>query len=100
MVIAFFFSVPITDIIVSSVLEKILDTSGHTFSCKMMKGFPGGSAVKTSPASAIDVGLTPGLGRSPGEGNGNLLQCSYLKNPMDREAWQAAVHGNPPSDVT
>ena len=43
--------------------------------------------------SARDVGLTPGLGRSPGVGNGNPLQYSCLKNPMDRGAWQAAVHG-------
>ena len=34
-----------------------------------------------------DLGLIPGLGRSPGEGNGNPLQCSGLENPMDREAW-------------
>ena len=39
------------------------------------------------------VGLIPGLGRSPGEGNGNPLQYSCLENLMDREAWQAAVHG-------
>ena len=45
----------------------------------MMKGFPGGSVVKNSPASAIDLGLIPGLGRSPGEENGNPLQCSYLR---------------------
>ena len=35
----------------------------------------------------------PGLGRSPGEGNGNPLQYSCLKNPVDRGAWQATVHG-------
>ena len=39
------------------------------------------------------VGLIPGLGRCPGEGNGNPLQYSCLGNLMDREAWQAAVHG-------
>ena len=37
--------------------------------------------------------LVPGSGRTPGEGNGNPLQCSYLENPMVRGAWQAAVHG-------
>ena len=37
-------------------------------------------------------GFDPGLGRSPGEGNGNPLQYSYLENPMDRGAWQATVH--------
>ena len=40
-----------------------------------------------------DAGLIPGSGRSPGEGNGNPLQYSCLENPMDREAWQATVHG-------
>ena len=52
--------------------------------------------VKNLPANAgdvRDVGLIPGLGRSPGEGNGNSLQYSCLENPMDREAWQATVHG-------
>ena len=40
-----------------------------------------------------DLGLIPGLGRSPGEGNGNPLQYSCLENPMDRGAWRAMVHG-------
>ena len=40
-----------------------------------------------------DLGSIPGLGRSPGEGNGNPLQYSYLENPMDGGAWQATVHG-------
>ena len=51
--------------------------------------------VKNLPASTgdtRDTGLIPGLGRSPGEGNGNPLQYSCLKNPMGREAWQATVH--------
>ena len=51
--------------------------------------------VKNLPASAGDVrevGLTPGLGRSPEGGHGNALQCSCLENPMDREAWWAIVH--------
>ena len=47
----------------------------------------GGSEVKASASNAGDQGSIPGLGRSPGEGNGNPLQCSCLKNPMDREAW-------------
>ena len=50
-------------------------------------------AVKNSPANAGDPGLTPGSKRSPGERNGTPLQYSCLKNPMDREAWQATVHG-------
>ena len=49
--------------------------------------FPGGSKVKASSSKARDPGLIPGLGRSPGEGNGNPLQYSCLENPMDREAW-------------
>ena len=56
-------------------------------------GFPGGSVVKNLPAVAGDVGLLPGLGRSPGEGSGNLLQYSCLGNPMDRGVWWATVHG-------
>ena len=52
--------------------------------------------VKNPPAKTGDVrdlGSIPGLGRSPGEGNGNSLQYSCLENPMDRGAWQATVHG-------
>ena len=49
--------------------------------------------VKNPPANAGDVGLTLGLGRSPGERNGNPLQYSCLGNPMDRGAWQATVPG-------
>ena len=56
-------------------------------------GFPGDSAVKNLPASVGDPGLILGLGRSPGEGSGNLLQCSYMGSPMGREAWRTAVHG-------
>ena len=51
--------------------------------------------VKNSPANAGDVrdaGLIPGLGRSPGEGNGNPLQYSCLEGPTDRVAWWATVH--------
>ena len=49
-------------------------------------GFPGGSDGKASACNAGDLGLIPGLGRSPGEGNGNPLQHSCLENPMDRGA--------------
>ena len=55
--------------------------------------FPGGSDGKVSACNAGDPGSIPGLGRSPGEGNGNPLQYSCLENPMDRGAWWAAVHG-------
>ena len=57
---------------------------------KSKQGFPGSS--KNSPANARDTGLTPGLGRSPEEGNGNPLQYSSLGNPRDRGAWWATVH--------
>jgi len=49
--------------------------------------------VKNLPANAEDAGSISGLGRSPGEGNGNPLQYSCLRNPMDRGAWWAAVQG-------
>ena len=58
----------------------------------MLKGFPGGSVVKNPPAKAGDMGSIPGLGRSPGEGNGNSLQYSCLGNPMARGDLQATVH--------
>ena len=60
-------------------------------------GFPGGSVVKNPPPASAgdagDVGLIPELGRSPGEGNDKPLQYSCLRNPMDRGAWRATVHG-------
>ena len=58
--------------------------------------FPGSSDSKASAYNAgdiRDVGLIPGLRRSPGEGKGNPLQYSCLENPMDRGAWWATVHG-------
>jgi len=53
----------------------------------------------TSAGNERDVGSIPGLRRSPGGGNGNALQYSCLENPMDREAWQATVHGVPESQM-
>ena len=63
-------------------------------------GFPRGSVVKNLPANAGDVGLIPGSGRPPGEGNDNLLQYSCLESSMDKGAWQAIVHRITESDKT
>ena len=56
--------------------------------------------VKNRPANAGDVGSIPGLGRSPGEGNGNPLQYSCLGNPTDRGTWWNTVHGVAELDLT
>ena len=59
-------------------------------------GFTGGSVVKESTANVRDTGdmtLIPGWRRSPGEGNGNSFQYSYLGNTMNRGGWQAIGHG-------
>ena len=58
---------------------------------RTLKSFPGGSDGKEPACNAGDPGSVPGLGKSPGEGNGNPLQYSYLENPMDRGVWQAIV---------
>ena len=55
--------------------------------------FPGASGSKESAYNVGDPSLTPGLGRSPGEGNGYPLQYSCLEDFMDRQAWRATVHG-------
>ena len=79
-------------------LAKSLDLSKFFFffffpSVKEDLDFAGGSVVKNLPANAGDPGLIPGLGRSPGGGNGNSLQYSCLENHMDRGAWWATVCG-------
>ena len=53
------------------------------FSKDLNTGFPGGSPVKASACNAGDLGSIPGSGKSPREGNGNLVQYSCLENPMD-----------------
>ena len=73
-------------------LKCIIITSMAPYN-KLMLGFPGGSDGKDSACSVGDLGSVPGLGRSPGEGNGNPLQYSGLENPRDRGAWWATVHG-------
>ena len=55
--------------------------------------FLGGSDNKEPACNAGELGSIPGLGRCPGEGNGDPLQCFCMRNPMDRGAWWATVHG-------
>ena len=62
--------------------------------------FPGGSDSKASVYNVGDLGSSPGLGRFPGEGNGNLLQYSGLENSMDRGAWWVTVHEVTELDTT
>ena len=62
-------------------------------------GFPGSSDGKETACSAGDLGSIPGVGRSPGEGNGDPLQYSGLENPTDRGAWRVAVSGVPESPI-
>ena len=56
-------------------------------------GYPAGSVVKNLSANVGDMGWIPGSGRSPGVGNGNLLQYPCLENSLDRGDWKAIVHG-------
>ena len=60
---------------------------------KIYMGFPGGASHKESAYNTGDPGLIPGPGRFLGERKSNPLQYSCLGNPMDREDWQATVHG-------
>ena len=80
------------------------DLQVHSFCCRWQfnlflwlsnipLGFPGGSVIKNPTANTGDTSSMPVLGRSHGEGIGNLLQYSCLGNPMGREDWWAAVHG-------
>ena len=67
-----------------------------SFTCWDLQGAKLALMVKNLPVNAgdaRDVGLIPGLGRSPGGGRDNPLQYSCLENPMDRGAWQSIVHG-------
>ena len=75
---------------------KVQENFVFYYPCKPIVGFLGGSVVKNLPANAgdgRDSSSIPGSGRSPGIGNGNPLQYSFLENPMGRGAWWAAVHG-------
>ena len=66
-------------------IEKMQEM--FTKDCVLTLDFPGGSNGKASAYNAGDPGSIPGLGRSPGEGNGNPFQYSCLENPMDGRAW-------------
>ena len=81
--------------ILTSILNKIEASSPYIIRCALCccLGFPGGSNGKESACKAGGLDSSPGLGRSPEEGNGNPLQYLCLGNPMDRGAWQATVHG-------
>ena len=80
-------------IITFEVLYYWTEKKNHPQLSVFWKIFSGGSVVKNPPATAGGTGLIPGSGRSPGEGNGNPLECSCQKNPKDRGAWWATVHG-------
>ena len=73
------------------VLVLVILCISHTYTC--IWGFPGGSDSKACTCSIGDLGLIPGLGRSPEEGNGYSLQYSCLENSVDRGAWWTIVHG-------
>ena len=82
---------------ISNFLEEISSLS-HSVMCVCMcvcMGYPGGSAGKASACNVGNLGLIPGLGRSPGEGNSCPLQYTGLENPMDCSLW-----GRKASDTT
>ena len=73
--------------------RQMLYPLSHQRSPKKATSFPCSSVSKESACSAGDLGSISGLGRSPGEGNGNPLQYTYLENLLDRGVWWAAVQG-------
>ena len=82
-------------------LKVAYSTSTFYLQFYCLWGFPGSLDSKASNVpNAGDLGLIPGSGRVPGEGNGNPLQYSCLENPMDRGAWWATIHGVAESDMT
>ena len=87
---------PVTAASVGPQLPALGNRNVFALSINPPLGFSSGTMVKNLPANTgdpRDTGSIPGLGRSLGVGNGNSLQYSCLENPMDRVAWQAAVHG-------
>ena len=81
-------------------LKPLQPPTGKLSGCSGRGSFPDASDGKESACNVGDLGSIPGWGRSPGEGNGNPLQYSCLRNPMDRGAWWATVHGVTESDTT
>ena len=79
----------------SSILDRRIPWTEEPGGLQPMgfKSFPGGSDGKESTCNTGDLDSIPGLGKSPGEGNGSPLQYSCLEKSMDRGAWQATVHG-------
>ena len=73
--------------------DRILESSSFKKQEVPLWGFRGGSDSKESAYNAGELGLIPGPGRSPGEGNGYPLQYSCLENSMDKGPWRATVHG-------
>ena len=86
----------------SWLLKWIILVHIFLFSFFQWEDFPGGSDGKASVYNVRDLGSIPGLGRSPGEGNGNPLQYYCLENPMDRGTWKATYSpwGRKESDMT
>ena len=68
-----------------------MESPGDRIYLHVCRHLPGGSDSKESACNMGDLGLIPGLGRSPGGGHGNPLQYSCLENSMDRGAWQATI---------
>ena len=78
---------------IGSMFSSLLPWFCFCIAVHLILGFPGGSDGKAFACSVGDLGSIPGLGRSPGEGNGNPLQYSCLEKSMDWGAWWATVHG-------
>ena len=84
----------VTFVIIHSLLLTVIPLGKRVISyLPLYLYFPDGSVVKNPPANAGDMDSVSGLGRSPGEGNGNPVQYLCLGDPMDRGAWWATVHG-------
>ena len=77
----------------SYIFKNIILPNSKILDFNVGNGFPGSSNGEESVCDAGDLALIPGSGRFPGEGNVIPLQYSCLKNPMNRGAWQATVHG-------